>query len=145
MNHYPDQGSAGAGDVDLMRLAAGWFAGPTRLARSGRETIAPFLRENPWGTFAITLGILALLFIWDPIPATGTPAGIITFTLLALLGTELLIRQTAREFRNILDVCCSHYPLVVNAGIHKKLVEFHILLGLCSDQVVELHSCDGQH
>jgi hypothetical protein len=49
-------------------------------------------------TYAITLGILALLFIWDPIPATGTPAGIITFTVLALFGTAVLRVQTEREF-----------------------------------------------
>jgi Short C-terminal domain len=84
--------------VGVILVICAWFAGPGRLPRISREAIAPFLRENPWGTFAVTLGILALLFIWDPIPATGTPAGIITFTVLALVGTELLIRQTAREF-----------------------------------------------
>jgi hypothetical protein len=82
----------------VILVICAWFAGPGRLPRLSREAIAPFLRENPWGTFAVTLGLLALLFIWNPIPATGTPAGIITFTLLALLGTELLIRQTNREF-----------------------------------------------
>ncbi len=82
----------------VILVICAWFAGPGRLPRISREAIAPFLRENPWGSFAITLGILALLFIWDPIPATGTPAGIITFTVLGLVGTEILIRQTAREF-----------------------------------------------
>ena len=84
--------------VGVVLVLCAWFAGPARIARLGREAIAPFLRENPWGAFAVTLGILALLFIWNPIPATGKPAGIITFTVLALVGTELLIRQTAREF-----------------------------------------------
>jgi hypothetical protein len=82
----------------VLLVICAWFAGPGRLPRISREAIAPFLRENPWGSFAVTLGLLALLFIWDPIPATGTPAGIITFTVLALVGTEILIRQTAREF-----------------------------------------------
>ena len=41
---------------------------------------------------------MALIFIWDPIPATGKPAGIIIFLALALLGTYLLRRQTAEEF-----------------------------------------------
>jgi hypothetical protein len=86
--------------VGVILVICAWFAGPGRLPRISREAIAPFLRENPWGAFAVTLGLLALLFIWDPIPATGTPAGIITFTVLALFGTELLIRQTAREFPN---------------------------------------------
>lgn len=79
-------------------VLAAWFGGPARVARAGREAIAPFLREHPVATYAITLGVMALLFIWDPIHATGTPAGILTFTLLALFGTEILIRQTAREF-----------------------------------------------
>ena len=41
---------------------------------------------------------MALIFIWDPIPATGKPAGIIVFLALAFLGTYLLRRQTAAEF-----------------------------------------------
>lgn len=84
--------------VGLLLVAAAWFAGPQRLPRTAREAIAPFLREHRGPTFAITLALLALLFLWDPIPATGTPAGIITFTVLALFGTEVLIRQTAAEF-----------------------------------------------
>lgn len=82
----------------VLLIAAAWLAGPAQLARRAREAIAPFLRERPVPTFAITVGLLALLFIWDPIPATGTPAGMLTFTALALLGTEILIRQTAAEF-----------------------------------------------
>lgn len=84
--------------VAVILIAAAWFAGPARPARLGRQAIAPFLRERPVATYAIALGILALLFIWDPIPATGKPAGIIVFTLMTLVGTEVLIRQTVREF-----------------------------------------------
>ncbi|HKO27459.1 MAG TPA: SHOCT domain-containing protein [Solirubrobacteraceae bacterium] len=84
--------------VAVVLIAAAWFAGPARFARREREAIAPFLRERPVATYAITLGVLALIFIWNPIPATGTPAGIITFIVLALLGTQVLIRQTAVEF-----------------------------------------------
>jgi Short C-terminal domain len=94
--------------VGVILVICAWFAGPGRLPRISREAIAPFLRENPWGAFAVTLGLLALLFIWDPIPATGTPAGIITFTVLALFGTELLIRQTAREFPNARSGATTH-------------------------------------
>ena len=94
--------------VGVVLVLCAWFAGPARIALAAREAIAPFLRENPWGTFAITLGIMALLFIWDPIPATGTPAGIITFLVLALLGTELLIRQTAREFPDARSGAAAH-------------------------------------
>jgi hypothetical protein len=84
--------------VGAVLVAAAWFAGPARPARAGREAIAPFLRERPAETYAITLGIMVLVFIWDPIPATGKPAGIIVFTLLALIGMFVLRRQTAEEF-----------------------------------------------
>lgn len=84
--------------VGILLIAAGWFAGPARVARAAREAIAPFLRDHAGPTYAIVLGVMALIFIWSPIHATGTPAGIIVFTVLALLGTELLRRQTAVEF-----------------------------------------------
>ncbi|HUA45224.1 MAG TPA: SHOCT domain-containing protein [Solirubrobacteraceae bacterium] len=82
----------------VILVIAAWFAGPGRFPRTAREGIAPFLRERPVATYAITVGLLALLFLWNPIPATGTPAGILTFTVLALIGTEVLRRQTFVEF-----------------------------------------------
>jgi uncharacterized membrane protein len=106
--------------VGVVLVLCAWFAGPARIARAAREAIAPFLRENPWGTFAITLGIMALLFIWDPIPATGTPAGIITFLVLALLGTELLIRQTAREFPDARQGAATHAIRTRVAGLSRS-------------------------
>lgn len=84
--------------VGIILVAAAWFAGPARPAFVARQAIAPFLREQAVATFGVVLGILVLLFIWDPIPATSKPLGILIFTVLALVGTELLIRQTAREF-----------------------------------------------
>ena len=84
--------------VGIPLILAAWFAGPARLAVRGRQAIAPFLREQPGLTFAITGAIMLLIFIWHPIHATGTPAGIIVFLALAFFGTEVLRRQTAREF-----------------------------------------------
>jgi hypothetical protein len=84
--------------VGLVLAAAAWFAGPMRLWVATRRAIAPFLREQPVGTFAITAAIMLLVFIWNPIPATGTAFGIIVFTALAMFGTEMLRRQTAAEF-----------------------------------------------
>jgi hypothetical protein len=84
--------------VGLPLILAAWFAGPARLAVKARRAIAPFLREQPGLTFAITAAIMLVIFIWRPIPATGRPAGIIVFLALAFLGTEVLRRQTAREF-----------------------------------------------
>jgi hypothetical protein len=84
--------------IGILLVAAAWVAGPARPALFARRGMAPFLRERAEATYAITVGLLVLLFIWDPIPATSKPAGIIVFTLLALFGTWLLIRQTAEEF-----------------------------------------------
>ena len=84
--------------VGIPLILAAWFAGPARLAVRGRQAIAPFLRDQPGLTFAITGAIMLLIFIWHPIHATGTPAGIIVFLALAFFGTEVLRRQTAREF-----------------------------------------------
>jgi hypothetical protein len=41
---------------------------------------------------------MVLVFLWNPIPATGTFGGIIVFFVLALFGTEMLRRQTVAEF-----------------------------------------------
>jgi Short C-terminal domain len=90
--------ASGAVFAGILLVAAAWFAGPARPARASRRAIAPFLREQTVATFGIVAGLLVLLFIWDPIPATGKPIGILVFILLALLGTYLLIQQTAVEF-----------------------------------------------
>jgi len=84
--------------IGVPLIAAAWFAGPARLATRGRRAIAPFLHERPEWTYGIVAAIMALIFIWDPIPATGKAAGILTFLALAFFGTYLLREQTAREF-----------------------------------------------
>ncbi len=84
--------------VGAVVVASAWFAGPQRWATAGRHALAPYLRDRPGWAFATTTVLMLLVFIWNPIPATGKPAGIIVFLLLALLGTEVLRRQTAWEF-----------------------------------------------
>ena len=84
--------------IGVVIIVCAWFAGPSRFATPARRWIAPFLDENPVGTYAAVVAILLLVFIWQPIPATGKPIGMIVFTVLALLGTEVLRRQTKLEF-----------------------------------------------
>ena len=84
--------------IGIVLVAAAWFAGPARPAYLSRRAISPFLREQAVATYGIVLGILVLVFIWNPIPATGKPLGILVFTVLALFGTYILIQQTAVEF-----------------------------------------------
>ena len=54
------------------------------------------------------VGLFILLFIWNPIPATGKPLGILVFTVLALLGTYILIQQTAVEFPEARSGAATH-------------------------------------
>jgi hypothetical protein len=84
--------------VGIPLIAAAWFAGPARFAVRIRRAIAPFLRDHPEAVFGIVAGLLVLIFLWNPIPATSRPAGIIVFTVLAMFGTAVLRQQTAREF-----------------------------------------------
>lgn len=84
--------------IGVPLIAAAWFAGPAKLAVRARAAIAPFLREHADWTYAITAVVMALIFAWDPIPATSKAAGIIVLLALAFLGTYLLRRQTAAEF-----------------------------------------------
>jgi ABC-type xylose transport system permease subunit len=84
--------------VGITLMAAAWFAGPARLAIRARRAIAPFLRDRPEWTYGIVAAVMALIFIWQPIPATGKLGGIIVLLVLAFLGTYVLRRQTATEF-----------------------------------------------
>ncbi len=84
--------------IGAVVVVLAWFAGPARIAVAVRRAIAPFLRERPDWTFGIVAAIMLLIFIWQPIPATGEPIGIIVFFALAMFGTEMLRRQTAEEF-----------------------------------------------
>jgi hypothetical protein len=82
-------------------IVAAWFAGPAGIAVAGRRAIAPFMRDQPVATYGIVVAVMILIFIWQPIHATGTPAGIIAFLALALVGTALLRRQVMAEFPNV--------------------------------------------
>jgi hypothetical protein len=79
-------------------VACAWFAGPSRFAVPARRWLAPHFRAHPVGVYAFVAGALLLVFIWQPIPATGQPIGMIVFAVLAAIGTEVLRRQVAREF-----------------------------------------------
>jgi uncharacterized protein YacL len=94
--------------IGIVLVAAAWFAGPARPAYATRQAISPFLREQAVATYGIVVGLLVLLFIWNPIPATGKPLGILVFTVLALLGTYILIQQTAVEFPEARSGAATH-------------------------------------
>jgi hypothetical protein len=56
------------------------------------------MRDRTAAVFGVVVAIMLVIFIWQPIPAAGTPVGIVVFMLLALAGTEVLRRETAIEF-----------------------------------------------
>jgi hypothetical protein len=84
--------------VGVPVVLSAWFAGPARWALAGRRFLAPHFRERPGLAYWITAGLLALVFIWGPIPATRNPWSMLLFTALAFVGTHTLRRQIVGEF-----------------------------------------------
>jgi hypothetical protein len=85
--------------VGVVGLLGTWLAGESRRARDARRTIAPFLASA--GTAYAGLVVAFLLFIWWS-PLVG-PRNILILGVLAIIGFEVLRRQTAREFPNAGD------------------------------------------
>jgi Short C-terminal domain len=84
--------------VGVPVVLSAWFAGPARWAVAGRRFLAPHFRERPGLAYWIAAGLLALIFIWGPIPATRNPWSMLLFTALAFMGTHILRGQIAGEF-----------------------------------------------
>jgi Short C-terminal domain len=84
--------------IGIPVILAAWFAGPTRWAVAGRRFLAPHFHERPNLAYWITAGLLALLFIWAPIPATRNPAWMLLFVVLSFVGAHVLRGQIAEEF-----------------------------------------------
>ena len=91
-------------------ILAGLLAGPTRTATTLRRLMAPYLRDRPGISFGVMGLLLLLLFAWRPIVATKTLTGIAIIIVLAMFGTEMLRRQTAREFPD------AHVPATMADG-----------------------------
>jgi len=84
--------------IAVVVVACAWFAGPSRFAVPARRWLAPHSRAHPVVVYGVVAAILLLVFIWQPIPATGKPIGMLVFAVLAAVGTEALRRQVDREF-----------------------------------------------
>jgi hypothetical protein len=84
--------------VGVVVVVCAWFAGPSRFTVPARRWLAPHVRAHPVGMYLGVATVLLLIFIWQPIPATGKPIGMIVFAILAAVGTEALRRQLDREF-----------------------------------------------
>jgi hypothetical protein len=84
--------------IGIPVVLSGWFAGPARWAVSARRFLAPHFRERPGLPYWITAALLALVFLWGPIPATRNPLEMLLFTILAFAGSYVLRGQIAEEF-----------------------------------------------
>ena len=84
--------------IGIPVILSAWFAGPARLAIAARRFLAPHFRERPALAYWITAALLALVFIWGPIPATRNPLEMLLFTILAFVGAHILRSQIAAEF-----------------------------------------------
>ncbi len=84
--------------IGIPLILAGLLAGSTHTAVHLRRLMAPYLRDRPDITFGTVAFILLLLFWWGPIVATKTFTGVLIIIVLAVFGTEMLRRLTAKEF-----------------------------------------------
>jgi hypothetical protein len=82
----------------ILIIIGAWIAGPTRPATALRREASPYMREQRGAVYAIAGLIWLALIAWAPIAAFHKPIGILLFAVLFALGTELLRRQTLREF-----------------------------------------------
>ena len=92
------QAAASAITFGVLLVIAAVFAGPTRYAVRLRRWAAPYLRDRPGVTYTAAGAIYLALIAWAPIAPFRKPLGILVFALLIVLATEVLRRQTAREF-----------------------------------------------
>jgi hypothetical protein len=87
--------------IGIPVILAAWFAGPSRWAVAGRRFSAPHLRERPNLAYWVTAGLLALVFIWGPIPSTRNPITMLLYAILAFVGAYVLRNQIAAEFPDV--------------------------------------------
>ncbi len=82
----------------VLVVIGAWLAGPTAIATTLRREASPYMREQQAATYAVAAVVFLVLIAWAPIAAFHKPLGILLFAILFGLGTELLRRQTLREF-----------------------------------------------
>jgi hypothetical protein len=82
----------------IVLVVAAWLAGRTRIATSLRHAAAPWMREHEVGSYAVAGGLLLLVVLWGPTPATRQWIPILGIAALAALGVYVLRNQTADEF-----------------------------------------------
>jgi len=82
----------------LVFVVAAWLAGPTRPATLVRHALAPWLREHAVGSYVAAEGVLLLIVLWGPTPATRQLLPTIGVAVLVAVGVRLIRRQAVEEF-----------------------------------------------
>ncbi len=78
-------------------IFAAWIAGPSRAATWLRRVLAPTMREHPLVVYGAVSLVLILVLLAGPTDAQRVLPLLILFAF-AFVGTEVLKRQTLREF-----------------------------------------------
>lgn len=78
-------------------VVAAWIAGPSRLAVGLRRRAAPTLAGRPWLIYSGVTTLLLVILVSGPTDGQRVYPLLLLFVL-ALVGTEVLRRQTLREF-----------------------------------------------
>ena len=81
----------------IVIVFAAWFAGPARPARWSRRVLAPTMRDHPVVIYGAVALILFIILLTGPTDAQRIFPLLILFVF-AFAGTEVLRRQTIREF-----------------------------------------------
>jgi hypothetical protein len=76
---------------------AAWIAGPSRPAVWSRRVSAPTMRDRPVVVYSLVSLVLLVVLLTGPTDAQRVYPLLVLFAL-ALVGTEVLRRQTMREF-----------------------------------------------
>ena len=85
--------------IGLGFIAGGLLAGPGRHEVAVRRFLAPYLREQPVVVYAVLAFIFLLwLTLLPTINNLGQVLVVLVLAALAVVGVEILRRQTAREF-----------------------------------------------
>jgi hypothetical protein len=85
--------------IGLVFIAGGLLAGPGRHAVASRRFLAPYLRDYRAVVYALVVGLFLLWLAFTPaITNLAQVLVIVVLAGLAIVGVELLRRQTAREF-----------------------------------------------
>lgn len=81
-------------------VLAAWAAGPTAWAVGMRRALAPYLREPAYAYGGLAV-VVALIALWGPTPATRKLVPGLLLLALAIVGLEVVRRQTAREHPDV--------------------------------------------